>query len=266
MIFPGPFAFQARPPAMRDNSSQSSSHVEPAPAAEEKSVTGTASATNEDPVPSAANPHGLPPLIFAAYQGDLATLEELLQDPSLDINQVSQKDGVSALVAAAGNGHVAVVAHQIEGLIGVSENVLTTLGNTMVNELVQACMAASASSDRVEIDALKARLVDAGWLAPVAQAIAVSWKSALAAQEAGPAALPASSSIKPASTSGRRRVEREAPRLFAQALLRELNSPSRIAALRTLIGGDKAAEPIDILFQAQCDQLRQFCEQTGGEG
>jgi hypothetical protein len=61
-------------------------------------------------------------------------------------------------------------------------------------------------------------------------------------------------------------TEREAPRLFAQALSRELDSPSLIAALRTLIGDNKAAEPIDILFQAQCDQLRQFCEQTGGEG
>jgi hypothetical protein len=113
MIFPGPFAFQARPPAMRDNSSQSSLHVEPAPAAEKKSVTGTASATNKNPVPSAANPHGLPPLILAAYWGDLATLENLLQDPSLDINQVSQKDGMSALMAAAGNGREAVVARLV---------------------------------------------------------------------------------------------------------------------------------------------------------
>ena len=49
-------------------------------------------------------------------------------------------------------------------------------------------------------------------------------------------------------------------------MLRELDSPSLIATLRTLIGDNKKAEPIDIMFQAQCDQLRQFCEQTGGEG
>jgi ankyrin repeat protein len=199
--------------------------------------------------------------------------KRLICAAALNMVTVLTADGKALLpykaagISAAGVASLSTVAtHQIEGLIGVSENVLTTLGNTMVNALVQACMAASASSDPVEIDALRARLVDAGWLAPVAQAIAVSWKSPLAALEAGPAALPASSSIKPASTSGRRRVEREAPRLFAQALLRELDSPSLIAALRTLIGDNKAAEPIDILFQAQCDQLRQFCEQTGGEG
>ena len=33
-----------------------------------------------------------------------------------------------------------------------------------------------------------------------------------------------------------------------------------------MIGDSKAAGSIDIPFQAQCDQLRQFCEQAGSEG
>lgn len=173
----------------------------------------------------------------------------------------------AAGISAAGVERLSAIAtHQVEGLIGVAENVLATLGTTMVNELMRACMAASVYPNRVDIDALRAMLVDAGWLAPVAQAIAVSWRSAFAALEAGPAALPASSGITPASTSWRGRVEREAPRLFAQALSREFDSQSLVAALHKLIGDSKAAEPIDILFQAQCDQLRQFCEQTNGEG
>ena len=98
---------------MRDNSSQSSLHVAPATAPEEKPVTGIASARNKDSGASAVNPHGLPPLILAASQGDLAKLEGLLQDPSVDINQIDPKIGVSALVAAAANGHVAVVARLV---------------------------------------------------------------------------------------------------------------------------------------------------------
>lgn len=173
----------------------------------------------------------------------------------------------AAGISAAGVANLSTVAtHQIDVFIGVAESVLTTLGNAMVNELVQACMAASASASRVDVEALCANLVDAGWLAPVARPIAMSWQSALAALKAVPAALPASSSITPASTSWRGRVEREAPRLFAQALSREFDSQSLVAALHKLIGDSKAAEPIDILFQAQCDQLRQFCEQTNGEG
>ena len=114
MTFPGPFAFQPRPSAMRDNSSQSSTQVEPAPAIEEGPVTGVASARNEDSDASDVYLHDLPPLILAANMGDLAKLDGLLQDLSVDVNQVDAKDGISALAAAAAKGHVAAVARLIE--------------------------------------------------------------------------------------------------------------------------------------------------------
>ena len=57
-------------------------------------------------------------------------------------------------------------------------------------------------------------------------------------------------------------TERKAPRLFAQAMQRELAAPTLLAVLRTWIGDTRPAEGLDLLFQIQCDQLRQYCEQT----
>lgn len=105
---------------MRDSSSQSSTQVEPAPAIEEWLVTGIASARNEDSGASDVYLHDLPPLIFAASLGDLAKLDGLLQDPSVDVNQIGAKDGVSALAAAAAKGHVAVVERLIEAGVNLA--------------------------------------------------------------------------------------------------------------------------------------------------
>jgi hypothetical protein len=95
----------------------------------------------------------------------------------------------------------------------------------------------------------------------VANAIASSWKSALAALEAEPVAIAAGSTRKQATQYLWDDTERKAPQLFAQAMRRELAAPRLLAALRTWVGGAKGAEGLEILFQIQCDQIRQYCEQ-----
>jgi ankyrin repeat protein len=159
----------------------------------------------------------------------------------------------------------AVATGQIEKMIALSEQVLATFGSTMLDKLPQDCLAKTSFSE-VDTEALSVALVRAGWLAPLAQAVVRAWTSALATLEAEPLAIAQGSTVKQITDVLRENIERKAPRLFAQAMQRELSSPALLAALRTWIGDTKTAEGLDLLFQIQCDQFRQYCEQVGSAG
>jgi ankyrin repeat protein len=168
----------------------------------------------------------------------------------------------AAGISAAGMARLSAVAtRQIEKLIAVSEQVLTSLGGVMLDKLVSDCLAGTNPSHEVEMAALNASLVSAGWLPPLAQAIAMSWKAALAALESEPVSIPAGSTMKQITQLLCDNIERKAPQIFAQAMQRALAAPTLLAALRTWIGDAKSVEGLDLLFQIQCDQLRQYCEQ-----
>ena len=166
-------------------------------------------------------------------------------------------------ISAAGVQRLSAVAtRQIEKLIAVSEQLLTTMGSTMLDNLMPGCLARTSLARQVDMETLIAGLVSAGWLAPLAQAIVTSWKSALATLEAEPLAIAAGSTMQQITQCVFENTERKAPRLFAQAMQRELAAPTLLAALRTWIGDTRPAEGLELLFQIQCDQLRQYCEQT----
>ena len=166
-------------------------------------------------------------------------------------------------ISAAGVQRLSAVAtRQIEKLIAVSEQLLTTMGSTMLDNLMPDCLARTSLARQVDMETLIASLVSAGWLAPLAQAIVTSWKSALATLEAEPLAIAAGSTMQQITQCVFENTERKAPRLFAQAMQRELAAPTLLAALRTWIGDTRPAEGLDLLFQIQRDQLRQYCEQT----
>jgi ankyrin repeat protein len=172
----------------------------------------------------------------------------------------------AAGISAAGLERLSAVAtRQIEKMIAVSEQVLTTFGSTRLDKLMQDCLAKTSFTE-VDTDALGASLVRDGWLAPLAQAIVRAWTAALATLEAEPLAIAEGSTVKQVTQGLRETIERKAPRLFAQAMQRELAAPALLAALRTWIGGARAAEGFDLLFQIQCDQFRQYCEQLGNAG
>ena len=175
----------------------------------------------------------------------------------------------AAGISAAGLERLSAVAmRQIEKMIAVSEQVLTSMGSVMLDKLVQACLASTNPSHEVETAALNASLVSAGWLPPLAQAIALSWKSAMAALESEPVPIPipAGSTMKQITQLLCESIERKAPPVFAQEMQRELRAQTVVAALRTWIGDAKSVEGLDLLFQVQCDQLRQYCEQIMGAG
>ena len=174
----------------------------------------------------------------------------------------------------------AVAARQIDKLIALSEELLTTAGSDMLEELMPACLFRTGLENAVDTETLIAELCKARWLKPVAQTIVTSWEAALAALGAEPVSLPAGLTLKQITQLLSEHVKREAPLRFVQMLQKELAAPTLLAAKRTWQertwmerrGFGQGEEPvfkmlthegIELLFQIQCDQLRQYCEQTG---
>jgi len=166
----------------------------------------------------------------------------------------------AGISAAALERLSAVVTRQIERMIALSEQVLTSAGDAMLEKLNRDCLAKTNFTD-VDTDTLRAGLVREGWLAPLAEAIVRAWATALASMAAEPLALRDGSTVKQVAHDLREQIEARTPRLFAQAMQRELGAQTLVAALRTWIGGARAAECLHMLFQIQCDQFRQYCEQ-----
>ena len=123
MPFPGPFAYapgRAAPEADEANAHSSAPPVighdatpETTSSNSTTSSTSTASKATTSTITStsapATNPDNLPPLILAARQGDVPALDALIQGGQVDIDQVGQKYGSTALMFAAEEGHLDVV-------------------------------------------------------------------------------------------------------------------------------------------------------------
>jgi hypothetical protein len=187
----------------------------------------------------------------------------------------------AAGISAEGIARLSAVAtRQIDKLIALSEALLTTAGSDMLEELMPACLFRTGLENAVDTETLITELCKARWLKPVAQAIVTSWEAALAALGAEPVSLPAGLTLKQITQLLSEHVKREAPLRFVQMLQKELAAPTLLAAKRTWQertwmerrGFGRGDEPvfkmlthegIELLFQIQCDQLRQYCEQTG---
>jgi hypothetical protein len=166
----------------------------------------------------------------------------------------------AAGISGAGTQRLTVVANrQVEKVIAMAEQALTSLGSAMFENLVQDCLARTDLAHQVDRDELSASLVNAGFLKPVAQAIASAWAAALAVQGEAPALVPIGCTGRQLAQFMRDDVAAKAPEPFRKALLRALAQPALLTAFRTLIGTTKQADALDLMFQIQCDQLRQYC-------
>ncbi|MDB5853426.1 MAG: ankyrin repeat-containing protein [Herminiimonas sp.] len=168
----------------------------------------------------------------------------------------------AAGISTTGVERLSLIAdRQIESITTLAEQTLSTLAGEMLEQLIPNCLAKTTLDYQVDTEALTSSLIGPGFLAPVAQAIATIWKSALATLEAQPIIMPAGLTVKQTVQYLLDHTRQKAPKLFARAMQRELRSQTLVTALRTLIGDLEGDEVIDTLFQIQCDQLRQYCSQ-----
>ena len=198
-----------------------------------------------------------------AQQKRLVCAAALSRLPTLTGKGQALEGYTAAGISAAGRERLSAVAtRQIEKIIALSEQVMTSFASARLDTLMRDCLARTSLAS-VDAVAMQASLVREGWLEPVAQAVVRAWTSALVTLDNEPLTTTNGSTVKQAREVLLEHIERNAPRHFALAMQRELDAPTLIAALRTWIGGATAAEAYHQLFQIQCDQLRQYCEQLG---
>lgn len=133
----------------------------------------------------------------------------------------------------------------------------------MLSGLVADCLGKTNLAYEVNIDELKAGLAGAGFCPPLAQAIASSWQSAIGKLCAMPLAMPAGLNVMQSQRVIHDHTSTHAPMLFAVEIQRQLASRELIGQLQALTAdaADAPLHALHMLFQVQCDQLRQYCTQ-----
>lgn len=129
MVFPGPYAYAQHPVAVETDNVSTDSNALPiagsdttgtaatsgstttSTTASSTTSSSTAAASDEPDLPDPDdNPDGLPPFILAAARGKLGLLNEILSASTIDVDMADEKYGSSALMFAAQEGHLDVVA------------------------------------------------------------------------------------------------------------------------------------------------------------
>lgn len=175
--------------------------------------------------------------------------------------EVYRASGISA--AAAGRLSTSAV-RQLESLAALALAAAAELGNGMLNELVNACLALTGLDCRIDAGMLKARLVRKGYCGPLAEAIALAWQEALAQLQDRPIGKNDAQTLGQLMDFLGHQTGSHASALFASAMLAKLGSRERLTSLRAMLGaGDD--EGAHALFQVQCDQLRQYCAQLAAQ-
>lgn len=176
--------------------------------------------------------------VLALYQGDKISSGAMLRLTGLAVRQSAE-------------------------LAAMAEGLLAELGGAMLSGLVADCLGKTNLAYEVNIDELKAGLAGAGFCPPLAQAIASSWQSAIGKLCAMPLAMPAGLNVMQSQRVIHDHTSTHAPMLFAVEIQRQLASRELIGQLQALTAdaADAPLHALHMLFQVQCDQLRQYCTQ-----
>jgi hypothetical protein len=167
----------------------------------------------------------------------------------------------AAGLSSAGVERLARVAQcQLDGLKVLSERTMVALAEQMLEPLIPICRQHTDRSAGVDAQALQACLVEAGFLPPLAHAIAGSWNAGLAKLGTTRLEAPPGVTIAQAIQLLDDVMAVRHPPLFAAALLDKLRERALLADFRALTAGTASTGVLDHIFQIQCDQLRQYCE------
>jgi ankyrin repeat protein len=165
--------------------------------------------------------------------------------------------GIAASAIARLSG---VAMQQLAALAVMAEQAAAVLGGDMLDKLIPACLARTVLEYEVDSVAFTRSLADDGFCAPVAQAIALGWKAAIAALQVRKTAMAAGLTMAQVMQFMRKQTELQAPAEFALAMRCQLRSRDNLSQLQAMLGSGND-EGLHALFQVQCDQLLQYCEQ-----
>ena len=175
---------------------------------------------------------------------------------------------LQASLSAAGVARLSQLAiAQRDRLVALAEVATAQLASDMLNRLAPDCLAKTGVGLRVDVDAdaLKTSMINAGFVAPLAQVLVNSWRAALEQLTATPVAMPQMLSMTEVMTFIHDRVATQDPKLFARSILRQLDSQALLTQWHATLG-DINTEGLFSLFDDQCRQLREYCEQMRDHG
>jgi hypothetical protein len=150
-------------------------------------------------------------------------------------------------------------------LAALAEVVTARLASDMLDRLATDCIAKTGIDLQVDAGALKSSMLSTGFLSPLADMLVNSWRAAVGKLMGTPMSTPQPFSMADAMKLIHERIATEGARLFAQEILRQLDTPALLTRWRATLG-DTHGEGLFALFDVQCRQLRQYYEQMGEHG
>lgn len=208
--------------------------------------------------PGQASPTAQQKLAYCA--GTLSRLSLLVSDQKIAAPYLHAK------LSAAGVTRLTQLAiAQRDKLVALAEVATAQLASDMLDRVATDCIVKTGIVLQVDAEALKTSMINAGFVAPLAQALVNSWCRAVEQLRTTPLAMPQMLSMTEMLTFIHDRVATEGPKLFVRELLRQLDTPALLAEWRTTLG-DTEVEGLFALFDDQCRQLRQYCEQMREHG
>ena len=173
---------------------------------------------------------------------------------------------LQANLSAAGVTRLSQLAiAQRDKLVALAEVAIAQLASDMLDRLATDCIAKTGIDLQIDAGALKTSMIDTGFAAPLADMLVNSWCAAIGQLKVAPIAMPQPFSMAAAMKVIHERIATEGARLFAQEILRQLDSQALLTQWRDKLGNTHA-EGLFALFDDQCRQLREYCEQMREHG
>jgi hypothetical protein len=151
---------------------------------------------------------------------------------------------------------------QRDKLVALAEAATAQSATSMLEQILPECVDRTDSRLHVNVNALRTSLTDAGFVPPLANLLAKSWEAVLVQLAATPAATAQMVFVSDMVTYIQKRMEDDAPGLFARQISQRLDQPDFLGAWGATIG-TRSAEGLFALFDDQCKQLRQYGKETG---
>jgi ankyrin repeat protein len=173
---------------------------------------------------------------------------------------------IYALAGISAHGRERVelaMQRDLDALMSMIGQIGVLLGQEMLEKIMPACKGHTAGDYQVDVAGLAAVLVGHGLIGPLASAVAESWKKAVGMMMGMPLQIPSGGTFAQVANLMGEALGRHGQLHFASILPGILNKSDLLAALGKMTGAAEEDKALHLLFQIQCDQLRQYCRQIG---
>jgi ankyrin repeat protein len=152
-------------------------------------------------------------------------------------------------------------AQQLRHLQELAMNAAAQLGSELIDLLLNRCLDQTSLKYEVRAVELEERLVQAGFIEPVARITVSAWQAVLSKMQEQAIVIPSGLSFVETMDFVQGFVVQSAQSMLPVALKENLRGRSLVRSLEAILISNPE-EVIHLLFQIQCDWISQFCEQA----